>query len=171
MLARLDQNLAISTGQQSFELLQKRVDLWFQRDCSRGFWSDWCNCFAVHLVVRYFVEQRQLFFVIQTFHLLLSCSDAGLFQFWVSAVVAVTTPILFGYLWQDLPSPPLFVCCCSNDLPLLCLKKAFTSIPLVAGVSGVIIIAIIRVILENFGATRVAVSLSLTCRACAVKGW
>jgi hypothetical protein len=103
--------------------------------------------------------------------LLLSCSDAGLFQFWVSAVVAVTTPIFFGYLWQDLPSPPLFVCCCSNDLPLLCLKKAFTSIPLVAGVSGVIIIAIIRMILENFGATRVAVSLSLTCRACAVKGW
>jgi len=100
--------------------------------------------------------------------LLLSCSDAGFFQFWVSAVVAVTTPILFGYLWQDLPSPPLFICCCSNDLPLLCLKKAFTSIPLVAGDPGVIIIA---TILEIFGATTVAVSLSLTCRACAVKGW
>jgi len=100
--------------------------------------------------------------------LLLSCSDASLFQFWVSAVVAVTTPIPFGYLWQDLPSPPLFVCCCSDDLPLLCLKKAFTSIPLDP---GVIIIAIFRMILKNFGATRVAVSLSLTCRACAVKGW
>ncbi|KAA6428046.1 MAG: hypothetical protein FRX49_02707 [Trebouxia sp. A1-2] len=49
--------------------------------------------------------------------------------------------------------------------------KAFTRIPLVAGVSGVIIIAIIRMVLKNFGATRVVVSLGLTCRACAVKGW